>query len=270
MRKRKSFDELTFKDDYMFFSVMSDPSCLFIPTGIIEMTIRREIEKITLYETQDTEKVFYDVRGVRYDVYFVGDDTHYVIEMQNYNDNLIQRSRVYHDIIDMKNLNGSEDPKKLKNNVVIFICTKDYINKGKAITSYTSMWRDDHTEVGEGRDTYFLTTCYESGDENVDAFSKFVNENIASNGYTEKIDDKIKSIKKNDISRKNYMRFQEIIDKENEKVREEAITEGKTLGAKEKSISVCENLLQNNVSLDIISSSTGLSLKEIKKIQEKM
>ena len=52
-----------------------------------------------------------------------------------------------------------------------------------------------------------------------------------------------------------------------EEGREEGIKEGKKEGIKEEQIKIAKNLLHANISLDIISSSTGLSKKEIENLK---
>lgn len=96
---RKTYQELEFKDAFMFAEVMSDAeSC----RGVLERILGIPIRKVMVH----AEHVLFvnpETRGVRLDVY--ADDEHgtvYNVEMQTTdNKNLPKRSRYYQGQMDM-------------------------------------------------------------------------------------------------------------------------------------------------------------------------
>ena len=66
MSEKKTIDELTLMDDYMFAQVMRDTKNL---KPLLEYILNIRISKIALIEPQKTEKEGYDSKGVRMDLY---------------------------------------------------------------------------------------------------------------------------------------------------------------------------------------------------------
>lgn len=266
MRKLKKFEELTFVDNFMFIAVLSDPANLEIARGIIEIACKRKVENIKLVQTEVTENLFYDSKGVRFDVYFVGDDTNYVIEMQTYDDNLVLRARYYHDVLDMKTLNKGDDYDALKKNVVIFICTSDPFGDGEPITRTAVVNTKTKEEIGDGRETIYLNTTAETDEPNTKAFYQFVQENKLTDGFTEKIGDSIEVVKRNDISKKQFMRLQDEV----KLAAKEALEEGRQEERRLLTVEMAKSMLQDNVSTELISKYTTLPIEEIEKLKENL
>ena len=60
--RRKTIDELTLMDDYMFAQVMRNTEHL---KPLLEYILKIRIQEIQLIEPQKSEKEGYDARGVR-------------------------------------------------------------------------------------------------------------------------------------------------------------------------------------------------------------
>ncbi|MCM1187271.1 MAG: PD-(D/E)XK nuclease family transposase, partial [Lachnoclostridium sp.] len=96
---RRTLQELTLKDNFLFAAVMSDPeNC----RQLLELALGLEIERVEI----DTEKsILYhpEYRGVRLDVYARGEHhTRFNVEMQIANQALEKRVRYYHSQMDME------------------------------------------------------------------------------------------------------------------------------------------------------------------------
>ena len=79
----KTYQELTFTDDFMFCNILqSNPD---ICKDLVELLLDRKVSSIKMPEMQKSIKITSDGKGVRFDVYFEDDDTIYDIEMQTTN-----------------------------------------------------------------------------------------------------------------------------------------------------------------------------------------
>ena len=102
MKKRKTLQDLTIKDNFMFGAVMQvEENC----RGFLEMVLGFPIERVVI----STEKsIIYhpEYRGVRLDVYAEDEQhTHYNVEMQMRKKRALgRRSRFYHSQIVMEAL----------------------------------------------------------------------------------------------------------------------------------------------------------------------
>lgn len=129
----KSYDELTLLDDYMFCKVMSNPE---LCKGMLERLLSIQIDHIEKIQSQFPISPDYEKHGIRLDVYLKDSSRIFDIEVQTTNQhNLEQRARYYQGIIDIDQLEHSENYNNLKESYVIFICTFDPF--GKDFLSYT-------------------------------------------------------------------------------------------------------------------------------------
>ena len=117
----KNFESLSIVDDFMFSKVMRD---LELCKTMIERLLGIKVERIEPPEYQKTIKLTRESKGVRLDV-FVRDNkaTMYDLEMQAYTEKYLpQRSRYYQDMMDMDQIDAGDPYRKLRKNIVIFIC----------------------------------------------------------------------------------------------------------------------------------------------------
>ena len=121
----KPFEELTFKDGFIFYIAMQDEE---ICKGVIERLLGIKIKKIEYLNTEQTFKTSYESKSIRLDVYTEGDGRIFDVEVQTYDeDNIGQRLRYYQGIIDTDNLQKGQLYSELKESIIIFIATKDLI-----------------------------------------------------------------------------------------------------------------------------------------------
>lgn len=128
---KKSYDELTITDDYMFEKVMKNES---ICRRTVEVLLGIKISKIILHETQKQTDIDYESHGVRFDVYLEDETTIFEVEMQTTDEgNIPLRSRYYQSMIDVNSLKKGQKYKQIKSSVVIFICMFDPFKKDECV-----------------------------------------------------------------------------------------------------------------------------------------
>ncbi|MBR1445120.1 MAG: Rpn family recombination-promoting nuclease/putative transposase, partial [Firmicutes bacterium] len=106
--KKKSIEDLTIADDFMFGAVMSDPK---LCKPLLEYILDIKIKQIEYPELQKIIDKRYESKGIRLDVY-VEDDKNavYNIEIQTTsNKNLPKRMRYYQGLIDLHTIDKGED-----------------------------------------------------------------------------------------------------------------------------------------------------------------
>lgn len=174
MKHRKSLQELTIKDNFMFGAVMCDEKqCrhfleLALGFPIAQVTVNKE--KSIVYHPQ--------YKGIRLDVYAEDTShTHYNVEMQAVKkEALPRRARYYHSQIDMESLFSGMEYSELSDSYVIFICDFDPFGGGKY--RYTVC---DHCaelngrKIDDGRTTIFLSTRGKNAEEVPEELVKFLN-----------------------------------------------------------------------------------------------
>ena len=134
-RRRKTFEELTITDDFMFGAVFSEPDKC---KRLLEEILGIKIARIEYPQRQKVMDFSYDSKSIRLDIYVEDEQqTVYNIEMQTTSDGyLALRIRYYHDMIDLNIINKGEDYKHLKKSFVIFICTFDPFDRDRYIYTF--------------------------------------------------------------------------------------------------------------------------------------
>lgn len=116
--KRKTLQELTIKDNFLFGAVMvNEENC----KEFLEMVLEIEIDQVKV--SKEKSIVYHpEYKGVRLDVYARDEEhTHYNIEMQAEKKPVLgKRSRYYQSQMDMELLMSGEDYTELPNTYVIF------------------------------------------------------------------------------------------------------------------------------------------------------
>lgn len=173
MGQKRSLQELTIKDNFMFGAIMCDEKHC---RRLLEMILEFPIAKI---EVSKEKSIIYhpEYKGVRLDVYASDEkNTHYNVEMQSVKvDALFRRARYYHSQIDMELLLSGTAYSELPNSYVIFICDFDPFEKGKyryTVKNYCSEICD--MQIDDGNTTIFLSTKGNNTDEVSEEMVKFL------------------------------------------------------------------------------------------------
>ena len=141
-RRRKTFEELTITDDFMFGAVFSAPDKC---KKLLEEILGIKIARIEYPQRQKVMDFSYDSKSIRLDIYVEDEQqTVYNIEMQTTSDGyLALRIRYYHDMIDLNIINKGEDYKHLKKSFVIFICTFDPFDRDRYIYTFNRQCKEE-------------------------------------------------------------------------------------------------------------------------------
>ena len=136
--KLKSWDELTFTDDYMFKLVMSKHP-KFI-SKLLEIILQIKVKDIKFHETEKNLKESYDGHGIRFDLYVEDtENTVYDIEMQvtDYGSaTLAKRMRFYQGVFDVDSLKAGQKYNTLKKSIIIFLCPFKFLHGERCIYTF--------------------------------------------------------------------------------------------------------------------------------------
>lgn len=255
--KVKSYDELTFADDYMFCKVMTQNPDLC--REVAELITGRKIREIATLRQQAAFKVHSDGKGIRFDVYFEDDqETMYDIEMQTTDKKaLSKRARYYHSILDADKVKEANEYDSLSDSYVIFICLKDPFKASLPVYTvrYTCM-EDPSVEVDNGNRDIFLNAAAAGKAENdLREFLKYVGGADGKSALTEKIQKAVMNAIDDDDGRRMYMTLLERDKEKIEEGRAEGRAEGRVVGQAEGAarqiVLTVDNLVSNyGVSLE--------------------
>lgn len=233
MSKKKTLQELTIKDNFMFGAVMVDEANC---RPFLERVLRFPIAKIEVHKEQSI--IFHpEYKGVRLDIYAKDDkNTHYNVEMQAVRKSFIgKRSRYYHGQIDMELLLSGQPYEKLPNTYVIFVCDFDPFGQKKYLYTFERICKEtEKAKLKDGSTTIFLSTQGENRNEvsiELVKFLDFVRSDLA--GSTNDFEDEFisqlqRSVQRVKVSREmegRYMLFKDVLREERQEGRAEMVLE---------------------------------------------
>ena len=227
-----SFDKLTFKNDFIFCHTLEANADLC--KELAELATERKIDRIVEVEQQKSIKESIDGKGVRFDVVFRDDmSTVYDVEMQTSSgDDLPRRARYYQSMSDLETLRKGKEYRSLKNTYIIFICTFDPFNKGRArYVAKTYIKGHGGAAYDDGTEKIFLNTQYRNMNvsKGLKSFLDYLDTGSVSNDFTRQIEEAVINLKRESGRRDEYMTLCEQYDM----YREEGYNDGRTEGVKE-------------------------------------
>ncbi len=233
-RYRKTLQELTFKDNFMFAATMLDEENA---KGVLERVLNQKIEHVEIVHEKN---IVYnpEYKGVRLDVYIKDDKhTHYDVEMQVVNKKVFKRARYYHSQIDMELLEAGVEYEELPKAYVIFICDYDPIGLGKYKYTLCQKIQEDKTyEYDDGSHTIFLSTVGKNDDEEskeLIQFLKFAGADLAGSNreyedaFVRRLQESVNKIKFDREMGRRYMTMKELLKDEFQAGKAEGKVEGK-------------------------------------------
>ncbi len=238
MNQKKSIQELTIKDNFMFGAVMLNPeNC----KGTLERALGIEIARV---EVSKEKSIVYnpEYKGVRLDIYAKDENnTHYNVEMQVLNQtSLGKRARYYHSQIDMELLLSGLSYAELPDTYVIFIC--DFDPFGRKKYRYTQKKNCKEVQdlcMEDGAHTIFLSTKGENADEvpqELVCFLEYVGAPLSESDrdyedeFVRKLQNAVQEVKASREMGARYMTFQELLNDERAQGRAEGIAVGRSEG----------------------------------------
>ena len=157
MKRRKTLQDLTIKDNFLFGAVMQvEENC----RGFLELVLGFPIAHVVV--SKEKSMVYHpEYKGVRLDIYAEDENhTHYNVEMQMRKKRALgKRSRYYHSQMVMEALESGEDYETIPDSFVIFVCDFDPFDKELYCYTFGSECEEDkEVELDDGCHTIFLST----------------------------------------------------------------------------------------------------------------
>ena len=227
MKKRKTLQDLTIKDNFLFGAVMSvEENC----KGFLEMVLGFPIARVVV--SKEKSIVYHpEYKGVRLDIYAEDENhTHYNVEMQVRKKKALgKRSRYYHSQMVMEALANGEDYETLPDTFVIFVC--DFDPFGEHLYCYTfgnECKENKKVRLDDGSCTIFLSTKGENEEEvppELVRFLKFVTADLEESEedfqdeLVEQFQETIRNIKTDRKMGERYMIFEEMLREEKQEGR---------------------------------------------------
>ena len=262
--KTKSWDELTFADNFLFCKILeSEPE---ICRQLIELLLGIKIDHLEIPHSEKTLRELPGAKGVRFDVYTKDDNRIFDLEIQTTDTkNLPERTRYYQSIIDMDNLQKGENYKNLKDSYVIFLCLTDVFNRGLPVYHFENLCQQDKSiKLNDRAYKVFFNaeSCDKMRDGEVKDFLKFLRGEKAGSDFVRRLREKVEFAKRNMEWRRNYMTWeQEILYQ-----RSEAFEEG----AQQNALANAKNLLGEGVSPETIARCCSLPLEQVLALKEEL
>ena len=272
---KKSFDDLTIADDYMFCTVMQDEE---LCKELLSMILKNKVGKIVrLFKQKPIENQIAS-KGVRLDI-MIEDETGklYDIEMQTTNEkNLPKRMRYYQCAIDNSAINKGSDYNDLPDTFIIFLCTFDYLERGVPVYTIKPYCPETEQEFNDGTTKIIVnSTASEQAEENLKAFLSYMNGQNPQTAFTKKLEEKVNQTKEDEEKRREYMLLKSFeMDARRAGIQEgiqaglaQGRSEGLAQGSYQTKLETAKNLIDIGLSAENISKATGLSREEIESIK---
>jgi len=270
MAMKKSFDELTIADDYMFCTVMQDEE---LCKELLSMILKNKVGKIVRLFKQKSIENQIASKGVRLDI-MIEDDTGklYDIEMQTTDErNLPERMRYYQCAIDNSAINKGGDYNDLPDTFIIFLCTFDYLQEGLPVYTIRPSCRETGQEFND-RTTKIIvnSTASEQAEENLKAFLSYMNGQSPNTAFTRKLEEKVSQTKEDEEKRREYMLLKSFeMDARRAGIQEgiaQGRSEGIAQGSYQTKLETATAFKRLGIDIAKIAEGTGLSCEEIEKL----
>ena len=229
MKKRKTLQDLTIKDSFLFGAVMRvEENC----KGFLEMVLGFPIARVVV--SKEKSIIYHpEYKGVRLDIYAEDENhTHYNVEMQvRKKKSLGKRSRYYHSQMVMEYLESGEEYETIPDTFVIFVCDFDPFGQGLYCYTFRNECQEDKSvRLEDGSNTIFLNTRGRNETEVPEGlvrFLKFVTADLEeSEGdfqdeLVRQFQETIRRIKTDRQMGERYMIFEEMLKEEKQEGRQE-------------------------------------------------
>ncbi len=269
----KSFDELTFQDNFIFQKVMLKKH---ICKAVLERLLDISIKDIVYIHEEKNLDVRWDTKSVRLDV-FVNDDkgTVFNIEMQTSKDmeELVKRTRFYQSILDMYHIQKGQKYTTLNDSYVIFICTFPVFTGNRHKYTFRNLCIEDYDiALNDGATKLFLSTKGTQNDVSkpLQAFLDYIDGHEATDELLRDIDDAVHEVKHCEAWKEEYsMLSMDHYKYWKEGVAEglaEGLAQGEAKGKAEGKAEVVIQMLRKQLSLEMIAEVTNFTVEEVKSI----
>lgn len=271
---QKSFDELTFADDWMFQKVMHNPE---ICVELVERLLHIRVDHIEFPELEKAIAPYYTSKGVRLDVYLKDSDKIIDIECQaNLKPAIGKRTRYYQSMIDIDSLMKGEEYEKLKESYILFICKddpfKDVNEKFYGLPCYT--FKNVCTENSRVKlddktiKVLYNASAYEKEEDPlIKSLLHFIYTNEpGEDDFSNRLSILVNNYKKDEESRSDYL----AMNLHDHDIRYEAHAEGVAEGTRQKAEADAIEFLKEKVSPETVAKCVKLPLEKVLELQKKI
>ena len=230
----KPYEQLEFTDDFMFTKVLcTNPD---LCEELLELILGKKVKLLSGPDDQKAISIRYDSRGIRLDVYAEDSKENiYDIEMQVQTEkNLALRSRYYHGMLDLDQLEKGQVYDELKETYVIFLCKESI---GKEYTDVIYTYRNECAEHPGLllNDKAYTMIINASGDTSklsleMQEFMRFIRTGEATgtkNNFVHRLNSVVEDNRLHEKWRSEYMRFELKMQEQYRAGREEGLATGR-------------------------------------------
>ena len=213
----KNFEDLTFRDDFMFGKTMEDKE---LCRDVLECLLQRPVGELEDITPQREFRYTKDGKPIRLDIYTGDEVTVYDAEMQNLNNKTIKslalpkRMRFYQASIDTDHLQKNQFYKSLPDSIILFICTFDPLGLGLSTYTFRECCKEaDGVELGDGTTKILFNCTYKGKDipENLRSLYNYVESGIITDDLTHRIDTAVQTGRYREQWRSEYMKERAMI-----------------------------------------------------------
>ena len=211
-RRIKAYEELEFKDDFMFGKVMQDSE---LCRDVLECLLQHPVGELREVEPQREFRYTSDGKPIRMDIYTEDSDMVYDAEMQNLNNKSIEslylpkRSRFYQSSIDTDHMDKTQSYKTMPDSTILFICTFDPFGKGFSRYTFGSRCEEDlSVALNDGATRIFYNCSYDGEDipDDLKRLYEYIETGKSESDLTKRIDAAVGKARKIEEWRSIYMK----------------------------------------------------------------
>ncbi len=137
----EKWEQATIANNFIFYKVMrNNPD---VCKELLEILLEMKIDHIQMKQEEEIA-IDYEKKSIRLDVYAVGAEKSFNLEMQATDTgSLPERCRYYQSALDIDDLDSGNDYKNLRTSYIIFICVPDIFKKGLAKYTFENLCTED-------------------------------------------------------------------------------------------------------------------------------
>ena len=262
-KTRRTLQEQTIKDSFMFEAVMTDgDNC----KEFLEMILGKKLTHVEVSKEREMRS-HPEYHGTRLDIFATDEyGTRYNIEMQVVTEFTPLRGRYYHSQMDMDILLAGTKYKYLPKSYVIFICDYDPLGYNKYIYEMDTKCRQiPELDYPDGVHTIFLSTKGTNEDETPEEIVKFLNYVSANlsestqdfgSDFVSKLQQSVSKVKHNRSKEREFMVLDDLLEIEHRE------------GFAECREEIIVNFLNRNPDAAFASEMLGLPIELIRKVAD--
>ena len=268
----KTFEELTFCDDYIFKLVMEQPEIFKAVLGLILPEI--EVEKLTSLETERSFTVDYFFHGVRFDVLAKGHERFVDIEVQLLDTGeLGERAMYYLSLLVAQSLKKGQSYKMLGESCVVFFCKTDPFGKGLAMYEFQMTCTADPALklTDKVRVIFYNASAWDKcSNAQLASLLRYMMTGEVTGTVAGKIDTAVRSVKQNRMIKGGWgMFYERMIAERNEgfdRGMAQGFDKGVAQGSRDTKIATARSFLAMGLSAQQVAQGTGLPLEEVQQL----